>query len=60
VRGIDVDRLEHLVAARRAEFPGRSEEWDAYLFQLRERAASDGTLPEELMGLVEDVFAPLL
>jgi len=59
-RGIEIDRLEQLVAARRHEFPERAEEWDAYLFEMRPRAASDGTLPDELTGLVEDVFAPLL
>jgi hypothetical protein len=48
------------VDARRGEFPDRATEWDAYLFELRGRAGADGTLPHELTGLVEDVFAPLL
>ena len=59
-RGLQIDRLERLVAARRDEFPDRAAECDAYLFELRGRAGADGTLPHELSGLVEDVFAPLL
>ena len=35
-------------------------EWDAYLFELRPQSATDGTLPERLTGLIEEVFAPLL
>ena len=42
------------------EFPDRAAEWDAYLFELRTRASADGTLPQEVTGLVEDVFEPLL
>ena len=59
-RGFEIDQLERLVAARRAEFPDRAAEWDAYLFELRTRANADGVLPHEVTGLVEDVFAPLL
>jgi hypothetical protein len=59
-RGLQIDELERLVAARRDEFPDRVAEWDAYLFELRGRAGADGMLPQELTGLVEDVFAPLL
>jgi hypothetical protein len=59
-RGLEIDRLDRLVAARRLEFPDRAAEWEAYLFELRSRAAADGSLPSELTGLIEDVFAPLL
>jgi hypothetical protein len=60
VRALQIDTLERLVAARRHEFPERAGEWEAYLFELRGRAGADGTLPQELTGLVEDVFGPLL
>jgi DNA repair exonuclease SbcCD ATPase subunit len=59
-RTFTIDRLERLVSARRDEFPDRVVEWDAYLFELRPQSATDGTLPERLTGLIEEVFAPLL
>jgi len=59
-RRFTIDRLERLVSARRNEFPDRVSEWEAYLFELRPQSATDGTLPERLTGLIEEVFAPLL
>jgi hypothetical protein len=59
-RRFTIDRLEHLVSAGRNEFPDRVPEWDAFLFQLRPQSATDGLLPEQLTGLIEEVFAPLI
>ena len=59
-RRFNIDRLDHLVSARRKEFPDHVAEWEAYLFQLRPQSAADGLLPERLTGLIEEVFAPLL
>jgi len=38
----------------------QAEEWRTYLFFLREHATSDGSLPRQFDGLVEDVFGALL
>ena len=59
-RGVNLERLDRLVAEQRDRFPDRAAEWDAYLFYLRDQAGSDGTLPPSLTGLVEEVFAPIL
>jgi len=59
-RTFSIDRLERLVGARRAEFPDRLAEWDAYLFELRPQSGPDGLLPARLTGLIEEVFGPLL
>jgi chromosome segregation ATPase len=59
-RRFTIDWLERVVSARGNEFPDRVVEWDAYLFELRPQSATDGTLPERLTGLIEEVFAPLL
>ena len=51
--------LEHLVAARSAEFPDRADEWSSYLFFLREHSDIDGALPQTFDYLIEDEFAEL-
>jgi uncharacterized protein (DUF3084 family) len=56
----NIGELEQRVTARAAEFPGRTAEWQAYLFELRAKASPDGSIPDTLTGLVEDVFAPLV
>jgi capsular polysaccharide biosynthesis protein len=52
--------LEQLVENRGPEFPDRVDEWRYYVVYLHDFAAPDGTLPESLAGLVDDVFADLL
>jgi capsular polysaccharide biosynthesis protein len=52
--------LEQLVESRGPEFADRVDEWRYYVVYLRDFAAPDGTLPESLAGLVDDVFADLL
>ena len=52
--------LESLVARGRERFPHRADEWQAYVFYLRDYASADGTLPANFHPLVEDVFSELL
>jgi hypothetical protein len=52
--------LESLVAHARERFPDRADEWQAYVFYLRDYASADGTLPANFHPLVEDVFSELL
>jgi capsular polysaccharide biosynthesis protein len=52
--------LERLVAERGSEFPDRMEEWQAYLFFLREHASMEGALPPLFDPLVEDAFRELV
>jgi hypothetical protein len=52
--------LEQAVAARAAEFPERRDEWESYLFFLRDYADADGRLPASFDALVADTFEPLL
>ena len=52
--------LERLVAERGSEFPDRVEEWQAYLFFLREHASMEGALPPSFDALVDDAFHELL
>jgi hypothetical protein len=54
-----LDELEELVRAHQGD-ASQQEEWQTYLFLLREHAAADGTLPRSLDGLINDVFAPIL
>jgi uncharacterized protein involved in exopolysaccharide biosynthesis len=52
--------LERLVAERGSEFPDRVEEWQAYLFLLREHASLEGELPRSFDALVGDAFRELV
>jgi hypothetical protein len=52
--------LERLVAERGSEFPDRVEEWQAYLFFLREHASLEGVLPASFDALVDETFHELL
>jgi len=52
--------LEDGVRAARSRFPERAEEWDTYLFLLRQHADADGTLPPSFDTLVADVFADVV
>jgi hypothetical protein len=54
--GWDLHALEKLVAARTDADPGQREEWETYLFHLREHADHEGRLPAAFDGLVADVF----
>ena len=52
--------LERLVAEHESEFPDRVEEWNAYLFFLREHATMEGTLPPAFDALIEETFHELV
>jgi hypothetical protein len=55
----NVNDLERAVAAQSNASAEQTEEWSTYLFFLREHASSDGALPRQFDGLIEDVFGPL-
>jgi capsular polysaccharide biosynthesis protein len=55
-RGWDLRALEKLVAAQTDADPAQRDEWETYLFQLREHADHEGKLPETFDALVADVF----
>lgn len=52
--------LERLVGAHRAEHPDRVEEWESYLFFLRDYASPDGRIPASFDWLIADTFADIL
>jgi capsular polysaccharide biosynthesis protein len=57
--GWDLRELEKLVAAQTDADPAQREEWDTYLFYLREHADVDGKLPASFDSLVTQVFGEL-
>jgi capsular polysaccharide biosynthesis protein len=58
--GFNLSALERLVEQAGAAHPDRREEWESYLFFLRDYAEPDGALPHSFDGLVEETFRPLL
>lgn len=52
--------LEELVARRGGEHPEKLEEWQSYLFFLRDYATSDGRIPASFDWLIADTFSELL
>lgn len=56
----NVNDLQRTVDSQSGASAEQADEWKAYLFFLREHAASDGLLPRQFDGLVEDVFGSLL
>jgi capsular polysaccharide biosynthesis protein len=57
--GWDLQALEQRVAARTDADPEQRQEWEAYLFFLRQHADHDGKLPATFDGLVAEVFGVL-
>jgi len=55
----NVNDLARAVAAQSNASAEQAEEWSTYLFFLREHASSDGALPRQFDGLVEDVFGSI-
>ena len=51
---------ERRVRERGADFPDRLEDWNTYLFFLRDHATIDGSLPSTFDGLIVEVFADVL
>jgi hypothetical protein len=58
--GWNVDRLASLVEAHASAAPDKREEWEAYLFFLRQHAEADGSLPSQFDDLVNDVFGDVI
>ena len=52
--------LEELVANHAGEHPERIEEWQSYLFFLRDYASTDGRIPASFDGLITETFSDLL
>jgi hypothetical protein len=52
--------LEQLVAQHAGEHPEKVEEWQSYLFFLRDYTASDGRIPASFDGLITETFSELL
>jgi hypothetical protein len=55
-----LDDLQHAVDSQTDAAPEQLEDWRTYLYFLREHGASDGSLPAQFDGLVEDVFGDIL
>jgi hypothetical protein len=51
--------LERLVRVNAERFPDSVDEWNAYLFYLRDYADATGRLPASFDGLINDVFGGL-
>jgi len=52
--------LERLVEERGGQFPDRLDEWESYLFFLRDYAEPDGSVPASFDWLIEDEFAEIV
>jgi hypothetical protein len=55
----NINDLQRTLDSQSGATPEQQEVWTTYLFLLREHAASDGSLPRQFDGLVEDVFGAL-
>jgi hypothetical protein len=55
----NINALERLVAEHEGATPEQREDWQAYLFFLRDHAAVDGSLPAQFDGLLAEVFGEL-
>jgi hypothetical protein len=56
----NVNDLQRTVDAQSGATAEQIEAWRTYLFFLREHAASDGSLPSQFDGLLEDVFGEVM
>jgi predicted RNase H-like nuclease (RuvC/YqgF family) len=54
-----IEQLETFTREHRERFPDRYDEWQSYLFYLREFADASGRLPQKFDALLEEVFAPV-
>jgi hypothetical protein len=57
--GWTIDRLERLIRAHGDRFPDRCDEWQSYLFYLREHADASGRLPQTFDARLDEVFDPI-
>lgn len=56
----NLNELERVVAEGGDAYPERREEWQSYLFFLRDHAGPEGSLPPSFDWLIPDVFGELL
>ena len=56
----NLNEIERLVAEGGERHPERREDWESYLFFLRDHAGPDGSLPRSFDWLIPDVFGDLL
>ena len=54
-----IQRLEQLIRDRGDRYRDRHEEWQSYLFYLREFADASGRIPQKFDSLLEEVFEPV-
>jgi hypothetical protein len=52
----NINDLQRAIDSATGATAEQAEEWTTYLFFLRQHAGSDGSLPPQFDGLVEDVF----
>jgi hypothetical protein len=52
--------LETLVREHADAEPARQDEWNTYLFFLREHAEPDGTLPRQFNALIHEIFGDMI
>ena len=57
--GWTIDHLESLIRQHADRFPDRYDEWQSYVFYLREFADASGRLPEKFDALLSEVFDPV-
>lgn len=55
----NIGDLQRAVDSQSDATPEQVEEWGTYLYFLREHASSDGSLPRQFDGLVQEVFGEL-
>jgi hypothetical protein len=58
--GWRLQELERLVETHAPAHPDRAEEWQSYLFYLRDYTDSSGRVPAQFDWLIEDTFGSLL
>jgi capsular polysaccharide biosynthesis protein len=58
--GWRLTELERLVEAHAADHPDQIDEWNSYLFYLRDYTDAQGRISQQFDWLIEDTFGPLL
>ena len=56
----NLNELARVVEERGAEFPERQDEWQSYLFYLRDYTDASGRVPAQFDLLIEEAFGSLL
>jgi len=56
----NLNDLRRLVAQHSPDYPDRVDEWQSYLFLLRDYADAHGRVPSQFDALIEDTFGELV